>query len=533
MSPVLSSWTGFGFLFIGIRLIGLHVQPLIGGRIHEFIARSMSRVVLPRAAGFVSGSLTSSASAVVFVSAGLISAGAASLAQTLPLLAWANVGTACLVLLASLDLRALALALVGGIGLFFLMGADSRTAARHALFALLGVALLMLGLSMVKEGALALRVEPLAREFFTFAGADPAVGYLVGLILSIVLQSSSVVSVMTLPLLQAGLLDFEAVVPIIYGACLGSGLSVVLLAGSSPGPAQQLALCQAGLRLVASGVMLGLWLIEHLLELPLVVQAVARLTDLQPLRAGLLFLLFQCVLLASGAVTRKGLVRLASILSPLPVVNEASHPMHLFDEGMQDPQTALELSRLETRRLMVSLPEFLDAIRDRDPGSGDGLPLAERHLANQSLSNHIDRFITGALALNPDPQATEALFRQRTQLSALRQLNTSLTEFTCCISAVPDAERPELARVMVEGLHAILSTAADALVDTDETALMLLDGLTQERNELMDTVRHTLLEGEGSASQRESLLNATLAFERALWQLRGLAREVKASRGGE
>ena len=88
MSSALTSWTGFGFLFIGIRLIGLHVQPLIGGRIHDFIARSMSRPLLPRAAGFVSGALTSSASAVVFVSAGLISAGAAQLTQTLPLLAW-------------------------------------------------------------------------------------------------------------------------------------------------------------------------------------------------------------------------------------------------------------------------------------------------------------------------------------------------------------------------------------------------------------------------------------------------------------
>lgn len=532
MSLALTSWTGFGFLFIGIRLIGLHVQPLIGGRIHEHIARSMAHAVLPRAAGFLSGSLTSSASAVVFVSAGLISAGAARLGQTLPLLAWANVGTASLVLLASLDLRALALALVGGIGLSFLMGADARTSARHALFALLGVALLMLGLSMIKEGALGLRAEPLAREFFTFAGSDSAVGYLVGLILSIVLQSSSVVSVMTLPLLQAGLLDLHAVVPLIYGACLGSGLSVVLLAGPSPGPTQQLALCQAGLRLIASAVMLGLWWIERLLDLPLVMASVSHLTDADSLRAGLLFLTFQLVLLASGALTGRGLVHLATKLSPLPAVSEASQPIHLFDEGMQDPQTALELSRLETRRLLVSLPEFLDDVRDIETGGQTGLPLAQREAASQTLAERIDRFVTGALSLSADSQATEAFFRQRSQLSALSQLQGSLAEFTRCVAAVPANERPALAAEMVEGLHAILSTAADAMVDTDDLSLMLLDGLTQERSALMDTIRRTLLEGQGSVSQRESLLTATLAFERALWQLRGLAREVKASRAG-
>lgn len=530
MSPALTSWTGFGFLFIGIRLIGLHVQPLIGGRIHQFIARSMAHPILPRAAGLISGSLTSSASAVVFVSAGLISAGAAQLAQTLPLLAWANVGTASLVLLASLDLRALALTLVGGVGLSFLMGADSRSAARHALFALLGIALLMLGLSMIKDGALALRADPLAREFFTFAGSDPAVGYLVGLILSIVLQSSSVVSVMTLPLLQAGLLDFPSVVPLIYGACLGSGLSVVLLAGPNPGPAQQLALCQAGLRLIASAVMMALWMIEQGLSVPLVVAGVSSLSPLDPLRAGLLFLLFQLVLLASSRTARNLLVRMALKLSPVPAVTEASQPKHLFEEGMQDPRTALELSQLETNRLVACLPQFLDDVREDDDGGETRLPLAERRAASQALAEHIERFIAGALALNTEEHATEAFFRQRAKIAALKQLQGSLVEFTACIAAVPEPDRPTLARVMVEGLHAILSTAAEALVGSDEFSTMLLDGLTQERSELMDTVRSTLLDSAGSLSHRESLLTASMAFERALWQLRGLARELKASR---
>lgn len=529
MSAALTSWTGFGFLFIGIRLIGLHVQPLIGGRIHDFIARSMGRPILPRAAGFVSGALTSSASAVVFVSAGLISAGAAQLTQTLPLLAWANAGTASLVLLASLDLRALALSLVGAIGLSFLMGADARSALRHALFAVLGVALLMLGLTMIKEGALALRTDPLAQEFFSFAGSNAAIGYLVGLILSIVLQSSSVVSVMTLPLLQSGLLDFEAVVPLIYGACLGSGLSVVLLAGSGLGPAQQLALCQAGLRLLSSAAVLCLWFIEQAFEIPLVVGGISGLTDSEPLRAGLLFLSFQGVLLITGRLGKDLLVDVARRLVPTPAT-DASTPRHLFDEGMQDPQTALGLIRLETQRLVVALPEFLDDVRDPTDVPDDTLPLKQRIAASQSLSDQIEHFIAGSLEINTDDMATAAFVGERVTLSALRQLQTCLAEFTQCIAAVPETQRPALARDMVESLHAILSAAAEAIGDDDDISQAQLQGLTEERSDLMDGVRASLLSGLGSFSDRESLLSATMAFERSLWQLRGLAREVRSSR---
>jgi hypothetical protein len=83
---------------------------------------------------------------------------------------------------------------------------------------------------------------------------------------------------------------------------------------------------------------------------------------------------------------------------------------------------------------------------------------------------------------------------------------------------------------MVESLHAILSAAAEAIGDDDDISQAQLQGLTEERSDLMDGVRASLLSGMGSFSDRESLLSATMAFERSLWQLRGLAREVRSSR---
>jgi phosphate:Na+ symporter len=276
--------------------------------------------------------------------------------------------------------------------------------------------------------------------------------------------------------------------------------------------------------------MMTLWMIEHGLSVPLVVAGVSSLSPLDPLRAGLLFLLFQGVLLSSSRAARYPLVRIALKLSPVPAVTEASQPRHLFEEGMQDPRTALELSQLETARLVACLPQFLDDVREDNDGSETRLALAERRAASQALAEHIEYFIAGALALNTEAQTTEAFFRQRAKIAALKQLQGSLAEFTACIAAVPEPDRPTLAGVMAEGLHAILSTAAEALVGNDEFSAMLLDGLTEERSELMDTVRSTLLDSGGSLRQRESLLTASMAFERALWQLRGLARELKASR---
>ena len=94
MSDVgVSAWAGLGLFFIGMRLIGAHVRQLGGSGFHLFLVRSLVRPFAPPSVGLIMGALTQSTGAVTFMTSGLVTGGALSMARALPMLSWANLGT--------------------------------------------------------------------------------------------------------------------------------------------------------------------------------------------------------------------------------------------------------------------------------------------------------------------------------------------------------------------------------------------------------------------------------------------------------
>ena len=246
-----AAWAGLGLFFIGMRLIGSHLQQLGGGSLRALLARTLGRPLVPQLAGFVSGALTQSTSAVTFIAAGLVSARTTTVVGALPLLAWANVGTSVLVLLAGLNVKALVYYLLGAVGMAFFAGVEQREKGRHALLALLGLGLLLLGLSLLKGSVADLRANPWVHEFLEFAGSAEVVSLLVGFIIATAVQSSSIVTVLALPLVHENLLGLPQVTLMIYGASIGSGFAVLLLAQGMEGASRQLARCGVPVPVVA------------------------------------------------------------------------------------------------------------------------------------------------------------------------------------------------------------------------------------------------------------------------------------------
>ena len=108
------SWLlgGIGLFFVGVRFIGNHLRQLSGPGFRRLVARSVAPVPRGALLGLVAGVLTQSARAVTFILVSMTAAGMISVRQALPVLAWANVGTSALVLVATIDLRAAVLYLL-------------------------------------------------------------------------------------------------------------------------------------------------------------------------------------------------------------------------------------------------------------------------------------------------------------------------------------------------------------------------------------------------------------------------------------
>ncbi len=519
MSAGVEACAGLGLFFVGMRTITAHLRELVGGRVRALLARTLHRRGVGPLAGLLAGALTQSTSAATFIAVGLVAAGAMTVDPALVMLAWANVGTSVLVLVAAIDMHTLVLYLLSLTGVAYFAGLDQVDRYRHAVVALLGLALILFGLAMLKNAVVSIHDDPWVREFIEFAGSGVAVSLLAGFVIAVAVSSSSIVVVLALPLVQQGLLSMEATELMVFGASAGSGAAVVLLSSGLEGTSRQLAVCQGLLRGASVLALLPMYFLEHAAGVPLLLAGVSRLATSPATQAGLLFLVAQMASVLVVAAGSRGLLWLAAQMSPAAHTEAFGRPAYLFDEAMEDPATALALVRLEHAALVAALPDFLDDLRpaeERRPGSP---LLAVRVAASTAVLASTERFLAATLRAKPEMDA-EPVFDARRRLVAFGELQGTVAQFAAELLAVPAAERPSFAVALVEGLHALLGVVVEACGDDPADARELMGLLTAERGELVGRVRAELCGGGSSIAGREALLSATLLFERILWMLR-------------
>ena len=531
MQNWITAFAGMGLLFTGLRMVGGEVQQLASGRVRAWIAATLDRPVMPQMVGMLSGAFTQSAGAVTFAAAGLVSAGAATLGQAMPLLPWSSVGTSLLVLAAAIDLRLMAFLLFGLVGCALLLQADRRAGLRPALYALLGLALILFGVGLLKTAVGGLKADPRVAAALVMAGGSFALAFGLGVISGGLLQSAQVATVLLLPLVQAGLLGLAPVAAVIYGASLGTGLGRLAVAGSMDLSTRRLVVAGAGVRAIGTAVLVALHLIEVQTEWPLLLTVLPALADNLSLQAGLVYLVSQVVIALVGEVAGQGLAARASRWLPDPSGEEpaALRPAHVPNGEVRDAAGALMLCQLESARLAGFLPHYLDEVLAPEERSPEPFGLARRHAGSTVILGALERCLAAALRAEPSAGDLETLVRLRTRLALLRALHASLHSFAQDVAALPAAERPARIERLVQGLHAVLGVAAEALgprsTEEDRRTLRKISG---ERGALMEQVRQSLLERGGQAANTEHLVDATLHFEKCLWLLRRLAEDGAA-----
>lgn len=528
MQDWITWFAGMGLLFTGLRMVGAEVQQLAGGRVRTWIAASLNRPAAPQLVGVLLGACTQSAGAVTFAASGLISAGAATLRQALPLLPWSSVGTSLLVLAAAIDLRLMAFLLFGSVGLALLLRVDRYAGLRPGLFALLGLALLLFGVGLLKSAISGLRADPAV-----VVGATGSFGlaFLLGLASGSLLQSAQVATVLLLPLVQAGLLGLAPVAAVIYGASLGTGLGRYLVAGAIDLPGRRLTLAGLVVRAAGTVVLVGLHGLEGYVGIPWLQAWVTAAAANPALQVGLLYLGSQVLIALVGEVTGAGIAARVERWLPDPAAAEPPElrPAHVPRGEVRDPAGARLLCQLEYARLASFLPHYLDDLllpEERSPGA---FGLARRHAGSTAILGALECCLSGALRAEPAAGDLEALVRLRTRLALLRALQASLHAFAQDVAALPAGERPARLERLVQGLHAVLGVAAEALGPrATEEERQTLRGITGERGALMEQVRQSLLEQGGPGGSPERLIDATLHFEKCLWLLRRLSDDGAA-----
>jgi phosphate:Na+ symporter len=264
----------------------------------------------------------------------------------------------------------------------------------------------------------------IVRIVLAFGGDAWLPPFLVGALVTLIAQSSSTVSILAITLKAAGLLSFDQAVATIYGASLGSGLAVVLLAGGLEGTARQPVLWQATLRAAGAGLFLLLLELERSFDIPLVLWSVGQLTHELDTQLALVFLLLQLITALLIAPFHQPLERLLERWAPTSEGEIQSRPRYLYPQALEDAPSALALVDAEQRRLAERLPHLLDPVREDTEG---GTPVSTAAMA--ALEAEIARFIAALLAREMPAEALHNAVRLQARLGLLTALRETVGEY--------------------------------------------------------------------------------------------------------
>lgn len=512
---------GLGLFFVGVKLIGNNLKQLTGSWFRRLIEAATRNTTVSALVGILSGALTQSSNAITFISIGMVTAGLVEVERVVPMVIWANVGTSALVLLSAVDVKLAVLFLLGATGIAYYFDIDKAPRFRHLLGAVLGLGLLFLGLELIKSGAMPLKTMASVREFLSFAASSYVLAFLIGVVLTIVAQSSATVSIIAVTMANVGLLTIDQTIVVVIGASLGSGISIALLSTNLRGIGRQIAWMQVAVKLVGVVVILPIFAVELSLHLPGIKAFVFMLTANHATAVALVYLLLQIVSAVLTTMFRDRIMHAIRRLSP-PTVEEAlSKPRYIYAEALDEPRAALDLVEREQARLFEFLPDIVDAVR-LDGVSKLGPDLLSQSAA--SVARQCGEFLTNILDNNSARDVLLDVVEMQKRNEILLSLILAVADYVRTIKAAgtiaAESKFGRLLFALGESMHTILSIANDAFQNRDRDDLALLRDFTSDRSTQMERVRRQVMDVEDiGPAEHDTLYASTTLFERTLWLL--------------
>lgn len=227
---------GIGVFLIAIKLISVNLEAVGGNRLKSLFAKTSKSDILGIGIGASATALIQSSGATSVMTIGFVNARVMSLAQGCAIVLGANIGTtitAQIVALgflgASILSASVILASLSGIGALMMYFASSESGKKIGGL-LAGFGILFVGLSMMSTPMSAFANVDSVKNFIAsinFPGCS-FVLYLVGIVLTAIIQSSSVTSSISITMLVSGLISLDQGIFLILGANVGACVVAIM-----------------------------------------------------------------------------------------------------------------------------------------------------------------------------------------------------------------------------------------------------------------------------------------------------------------
>ena len=231
---------GLAMFLYGMEIMGDGLKQGSGNALKNILGKLTGNVFTGLITGTVVTAIIQSSTATIVLTVGLIGAGILNLRQAVSIVMGANIGTTVTAWIVTLmDIEASSgilaifkpdtlapIALVLGIILFmFIKGKSSKSVALIAL----GFGILFTGLMLMTDA-----VDPLAESdafvnVLGFFSDMPLLGIFTGLVLTVIVQSSSAMVGILQAMSATGAMDFNLIYPLIMGINLGTCVTTAMV----------------------------------------------------------------------------------------------------------------------------------------------------------------------------------------------------------------------------------------------------------------------------------------------------------------
>ncbi len=217
---------GLGLFVFGMKYLSDGMQKVAGTKLRR-ILRSLTQNRLRGAAlGTMVTSVIQSSSVTTVILVGLINAGVISLMQSASVIIGANIGTTITAQIIAFKISQYALPAIGVGVAMMLMSRKKKTQFWGQVILSLGM--VFLGLSTMSGVMKPMKDYPAVLDFFVSLSDKPVLAILLGVVFTVMVQSSSASIGLVLALASAGLIDFQASLFLILGDNIGTTVTAWL-----------------------------------------------------------------------------------------------------------------------------------------------------------------------------------------------------------------------------------------------------------------------------------------------------------------
>jgi len=223
---------GLGLFFLGMRTMSDSLKKVAGDRLKNTLELLTKRPVIGLLIGTAITCLVQSSSATTVMTVGFVNAGLLTLRQAISIVLGANIGTTFTAWLISFfalfKITNYALPAIGA-GFLLQTFGKGRAAKRWGQF-ILGFGLLFSGLGFMKDAFSPLSTSEALKNVLLNFGNYPLFGVLIGIGITMLLQSSSATIAILQIMALSGLIDFRTAIPIILGDNIGTTITAQIAA---------------------------------------------------------------------------------------------------------------------------------------------------------------------------------------------------------------------------------------------------------------------------------------------------------------